>query len=95
MVLPRLNVLMPRMRYIHVTRNGLDMAYGRNQNQPRLWGRRFLGIDPIRVDPRYSLKYWVAAHQIILDAPARKWGSVFLSLITTVSAGTLRLDFRD
>jgi Sulfotransferase family len=76
-VLPRLNVLMPRMRYIHVTRNGLDMAYGRNQNQPRLWGRRFLGIDPIQVDPRYSLKYWVAAHQRILDAGS-KMGERFL-----------------
>jgi hypothetical protein len=67
-VLPRINKLMPRMRYIHVARNGLDIAYGSNQNQPRMWGSRFLDGDAVEVSPRYSLKYWVAVHRRIVEA---------------------------
>ena len=67
-VLPRIKKLMPQMRYIHVVRNGLDMAYGSNQNQPRLWGSRFVDIGVVEVTPRYSLKYWVAVHRRILEA---------------------------
>jgi hypothetical protein len=79
-VLPRISKFMPRMRYIHVARNGLDMAYSSNQNQPKLWGSRFLGhvagqgneaehaSPAAQIDPRYSLKYWVAAHRRILEA---------------------------
>ena len=32
------------MKYIHVMRSGLDMAYSENQNQLALWGRHYLGI---------------------------------------------------
>lgn len=65
--LDRLYASIPRLKYIHVARNGLDMAYSGNQNQPRLWGRTFLGgEDVVDVTPHYSLKYWCAVHRRIL-----------------------------
>jgi hypothetical protein len=48
-----------RLRYIHVRRNGLDMAYSANQNQLAFWGAIFLGRDISR-NPRDSLAYWCA-----------------------------------
>jgi Sulfotransferase family len=70
-VLPRLKDLAPEVRYIHVVRNGLDMAYSQNQNQLITWGPRFLGGSPATVNPRSSLKYWVAAHRRILEISQR------------------------
>jgi hypothetical protein len=64
-VMDRLPALLPQMKYIHVMRNGLDMAHSRNQNQLRLWGRYLVGPD-CRDDPRSSLKYWCRTHQRIL-----------------------------
>lgn len=62
----RLMRSIPTLKYIHVVRNGLDMAYSQNQNQLRLWGPRFLGIDPVPIDPRHSLKYWCRVHEHLL-----------------------------
>src|SRR5690606_16779845 len=42
----------PDMKYIHVCRNGLDMAYSTNQNQLKLWGEIILG-EPIKETPCY------------------------------------------
>lgn len=57
--------LVPQMRYIHVVRNGLDMAFSRNQHQSKLWGRVLFGLDG-GIDPRASLKYWCHAHRRVL-----------------------------
>ncbi|UHD18944.1 sulfotransferase [Thiocapsa bogorovii] len=65
-VLDRLMEAMPELKYVHVFRNGLDMAYSRNQNQLRLWGPSFLGMDPVPVDPRHALKYWCRVHERLL-----------------------------
>ena len=50
------------LRYIHVTRNGLDMAYAGNQKQAQLWGGVFLG-ETYEPTPRYHLRYWRSATQ--------------------------------
>lgn len=55
--------LFPGMKYIHVMRSGLDMAYSSNQNQLRMWGPHFLQTHTIEINPHYSLKYWCAAHR--------------------------------
>lgn len=58
--LPKLLRLHPRMRYIHVVRHGLDMAYSRNRNQLRNWGARF-GVPMPRFEARAArsqLEYW-------------------------------------
>jgi hypothetical protein len=66
-VLDRLLEAMPELKYVHVFRNGLDMAYSRNQNQLRLWGPSFLGMDPVPVDARQALKYWCLVHERLLS----------------------------
>lgn len=63
-VLERLFALRPDLRYVHVMRNGLDMAVSANQNQLRLWGPRVLG-EAYDDGPRGSLAFWRWAHQRI------------------------------
>jgi hypothetical protein len=64
LVLDRLLTRMPELRYIHVRRNGFDMACSRNQNQPRLWGKFLMGQEVSgECSPRHSLKYWCAAER--------------------------------
>ena len=57
---------LPNMKYIHVTRHGLDMAYSSNQTQLRVWGPLLLGrgVDSKSADD--SLAYWCAAHERLL-----------------------------
>lgn len=78
-VLPRLAPRLPGLKYIHVVRNGLDMAYSDNQDQLRLWGPHFLELEDIEVTPRLSLKYWRAVHQRVL-AEGERLGARFLWL---------------
>ncbi len=54
------------LKYVHVARNGLDMAFSGNQNQAKLWGELFLG-EKYDGTPNYSLKFWKWAHERILD----------------------------
>jgi hypothetical protein len=65
--LDRLGAAFPEMKYVHVMRNGLDMAHSPNQNQLRLWGPAFLGSNDYTVHPRWSLKYWCAVHRRVID----------------------------
>lgn len=52
----------PQLHYVHVVRNGFDMALSGNQQQAQLWGPMLLGRH-ITADPRDSLAYWVAVHK--------------------------------
>lgn len=70
-VLERLYAALPNMKYVHVMRNGVDMAYSSNQNQPRLWGSHYLGGSPQQeISPDYSLRYWCAVHRRIFEVAA-------------------------
>jgi hypothetical protein len=77
-VLDRLRAALPSLRYVHVARHGVDMAYSANQNQLRLWGQLLLGR-PVEVTPASALKYWCAVHRRVL-ALGRDMGSDFLFL---------------
>ena len=61
--LPYTSVYFPRLKYIHVVRSGLDMAYSRNLNQIRNWGD-FFGI-PVAEPPtpNQMLDYWIQANE--------------------------------
>lgn len=61
LVLDRLARAWPDLRYVHVIRNGMDMATSSNQNQPRLWGDA-LGA-PYDGTPAASLRYWCRAQR--------------------------------
>jgi hypothetical protein len=70
MVLEPLLALQPELRYVHVMRNGLDMAFSANQNQLRLWGPRALGRR-FDTSPRASLAFWRWAHERVFALAAR------------------------
>lgn len=57
------------LQYIHMIRNGLDMAFSRNQQQLLNWGWLYgVEMPKTRSDvPRASLKYWVKANQRVFD----------------------------
>lgn len=77
-VLPRLLRVFPGLRYVHVVRNGLDMALSRNQNQLRLWGSAWLGRS-VEATPRDSLAYWCVVHRRIQEI-GRNMGERFMWL---------------
>jgi hypothetical protein len=56
--LDRLAAAVPGLAYIHVVRNGLDMAYSTNDNQLRLWGPMLMGERAAAPGPRGMLEYW-------------------------------------
>lgn len=62
LVVDRLWQHLPSLRYVHVVRHGLDMAFSTNQNQVRLWGRQTLGHEG-DATPARSLAYWCWAQR--------------------------------
>jgi hypothetical protein len=65
MIVEKLPLHIPRIKYIHVARSGLDMAFSANQNQLKLWGPAVLAGDHAAT-PRNSLRFWCWAHERIL-----------------------------
>lgn len=77
-VIERLWQRLPALRYVHVVRNGLDMAFSGNQHQVRLWGTHVLGADG-PVSPQRSLAYWCAVHRKLLRLhDANSWRMYWL-----------------
>ena len=77
-VLDRLLAHFRNIKYIHVARNGLDMAHSSNQNQLKFWGQNFIGSS-YEITPRFSLQYWCIVHRRVLEI-GRSMGSNFLFL---------------
>lgn len=66
--LPQLATLFPRIRYIHMVRDGLDMAFSRNTWQARHWGRLYgLRYRWYRSVPQQQLRFWLTANRATLD----------------------------
>jgi len=70
-----------QIKYIHVIRHGLDMAYSSNQAQLFNWGKLF-GVVPDSSLPltRASLRYWIKANTQAIDLGRRLLGKRFLLL---------------
>jgi hypothetical protein len=68
-VLPIIHRVFPDLRFIHVVRDGRDIALSRNQNQLRKHGSAFFGVDRVDSTPAASAAFWSAAN---LQAAA--WG---------------------
>lgn len=77
LVVERLLAREPSLRYVHVVRHGLDVAFSANQNQLEMWGARVLGR-PVARTPRDSLAYWVATHRRVEALAERAPGRVLL-----------------
>ena len=76
-ILAQLLEFFPELKYIHIIRNGLDMAYSSNQNQPKLWGNEYLN-KPYEVGPAFSLSYWCEVHKNIIDMKKRFHDNIHL-----------------
>jgi hypothetical protein len=79
-ILEKLVKYYPKMKYIHVIRNGLDMAFSDNQNQVKFWGWMYLTESDFDNIHYASLKYWVIVHKKILKL-AKELGSEHFLLI--------------
>ena len=64
-ILEKLLIRYPMMKYIHVIRNGLDMAFSTNHNQVLLWGGKLLKDSDFNNIHYASLKYWCIFHKKI------------------------------
>lgn len=65
-LLHRLEPLIPGLRYVHVSRDPLDMAFSRNTNQMMFWGPQVLRRR-VQPTPRDMLAFWCE-----LDRRARR-----------------------
>jgi hypothetical protein len=53
-----------RLHYIQVVRNGLHMAYSKNQHQVRRWGPEFgVHVRSAQPTPQESLDYWIRSNE--------------------------------
>ena len=69
-----------RVKYIHVIRHGLDMAYSHNQGHLVRWGDIF-GVEvpsEKKFLPKASLDYWVKANRSTIDLGKLLLGDRFL-----------------
>jgi hypothetical protein len=71
--LPQLIERFPGLRYVHVVRHGLDMAYTRNKTQLEVWGAHFgipsPGDDASRASAQLDL--WIATTRRAMDLGGR------------------------
>lgn len=69
LVLARLARRVPGLRFVLVMRNGLDMAWSANQNQPAFWEGLVLPHSPGAPGSpqRAALAYWCAAHRRVFS----------------------------
>jgi hypothetical protein len=68
-VLPFIADLFPMVRFIHLVRDGRDMATSGNQNQPRKHFEALFGEALDETDPNGSIQLWAAANLAIAQ-----WG---------------------
>lgn len=61
-VLPIIHRVFPDIRFVHVIRDGRDMALSVNQNQLRKHGGAFFGVDSVELTPSASAALWSAAN---------------------------------
>lgn len=79
--LPQLNRHIDGLRYIHIVRDGLDMAFSRNTWQARHWGHLYdLPGEPTTPLPLRQLRYWLAANRAALEYGAGHMRGRFLAL---------------
>ncbi len=76
-LLPFFNRVLPRYRFVHLIRDGRDMAISRNQNQLLKHGDSFLGNTGAR-GPRRSITLWSRVNEAAADFGARRLGDRYL-----------------
>jgi Sulfotransferase family len=61
-VLPILHEIYPQLRFIHVLRDGRDMAFSSNQNQPQQHYAALFGGTPTALTFEDALRFWAKAN---------------------------------
>jgi hypothetical protein len=76
-----LDMGIPGLRYIHIMRSGVDMAFSGNTNQLQLWSRQFgLPDDPDTPTPVRQLRYWIASNRRVLDYGRERMAGRFMAI---------------
>lgn len=78
--LPYLNNYFPELKYIHVIRHGLDMAFSGNKKQLQLWGKLYNVNAPKTKDdaPARALDYWITSNNKAIQRGNKLLGERFL-----------------
>lgn len=80
MLLGYLDKIFPGLRYIHVVRHGLDMAFSSNQNQLNNWVRFFNIEQSFGPLPKRSLEFWIRANEFAIHTGTKLLLDRFLLL---------------
>ncbi len=65
LMLPFLDSYFPALKFVHVVRDGRDMAYSKNQNQPSKHGIALLSAEHKNLPPQlYSMAFWSKANML-------------------------------
>lgn len=77
--LPYLDSLLPGFRYIHILRDGHDMAFSGNTWQMRHWGHLY-GLHPAPDEPAplRQMRYWLAANRRAIAYGRTQMGARFM-----------------
>jgi len=78
--LPRLAQALPTLRYIHVVRDPLDMAFSGNRWQLRHWGQLFGVADDGSPEPVRQTRYWIEANRRALEVGQESMSGRFLAV---------------
>jgi hypothetical protein len=79
-ILPLIHALFPEVRFIHLVRDGRDMATSDNQNQPRKHYQALFAEPLNETDPSGSIRLWTAANLAVADWAERNLGERYLRL---------------
>ena len=79
-VLPLIHARFPAMTFIHVLRDGRDMALSQNRNQLRKHYEALFGEPAAETDDRAALRLWSTANRAVADWGGRVLGTHYLQV---------------
>ena len=101
-LLPFLRETMPGLRFLHVVRDGRDMAFSSTQQQPTKHGEAMLGVgDDLPTEPERAIALWATVNGRAADFGETVLGSAYARIrfedLCTAPEPTVRqlLDFFD
>jgi len=72
---------LPGVRLLHMVRDGRDLAFSKNQNQPRKHADAFLGSEsPDPAEPTRAIELWTAVNLEAADAGEKELGERYLRI---------------
>lgn len=78
LMLPFWHRCFPDMRFLHVIRDGRDMAYSEQHNQIRRHGRAVLGADVALPQPERAMLWWARVNAAAADYGEAELGQAYM-----------------